>query len=412
MKNVILAGVSLKEERSAFAAAMKECRELILACGMHVVREVTQQSISMDPHTAFRSGKLTELADAIRESQADGIVFLNALRVQTAQRIADVCGVDVIDRTAVILRIFSLRARSKQAKLQTEMARLQYDLPRILSANTEESEHSRSSFNNRGAGEMRSAVIERKYAKRIAALRKELDAISVQKGQDERRRSKTMMKRAAFVGYTNAGKSSLLNACVKRFQSAGSFAFEEDMLFATLDTSVRKITYDKMSFFLYDTVGFVSDLPHELVDAFQSTLDAAVDADLLIHVVDLSDPDHEHKMQVTMDTLRTIHADKIPLLRVFNKCDLLTDGERTESGVLTSCLTGEGIEEMTQKILDLLYPKEDEGIFEIPYDKLGDFQKYAVVLRTKVLDHTDRGMVVQMAGERRYLDIFRHDRRR
>lgn len=411
MKNVVLAGVSLREDRSAFEMSMKECHELILACGMQVVGEVTQQSISMDPHTAFRSGKLVELADEVRDSEADGVVFLNPLRVQTAQRIAETCGVDVIDRTALILRIFSMRARSKQATLQTEMARLQYDLPRVLYANMEESEHSRGSFRNRGAGEMRSAVIERKYAKRIASLRKELEAISVQKGQDERRRSKTMMKRAAFVGYTNAGKSSLLNTCVKKFQSAGSFAFEEDMLFATLDTSVRKITYDKMSFFLYDTVGFVSDLPHELIDAFQSTLDAAVDADLLILVVDLSDPDWEHKMQVTMDTLHTIHADEIPLLRVFNKCDLLTE-EHHENGIMTSCVTGQGIEEMTRKILDMLYPIEDEGDFEIPYARLGDYEKYAVVLRTKVLDHTAQGMIVHMAGERQYLDIFRHDRRR
>lgn len=152
-------------------------------------------------------------------------------------------------------------------------------------------------------------------------------------------------------------------------------------------------------------------MPHELIDAFQSTLDAAVDADLLIHVVDLSDPDWEHKMQVTMDTLHTIHADEIPLLRVFNKCDLLTE-EHHENGIMTSCVTGQGIEEMTRKILDMLYPIEDEGDFEIPYARLGDYEKYAVVLRTKVLDHTAQGMIVHMAGERQYLDIFRHDRRR
>lgn len=410
MKMVVLAGISLRKNRKAFPGAMAECRELIRACDMEVCAEVVQQSESMDPHTAFRSGKLGELAAAVSESGADGVVFLNSLHVQAAQRIASFCGVEVIDRTAVILHIFSRRARSRQAMIQTEMARLKYDLPRVLQERTEDSEHARSSYSNRGAGEMRSAVIERKYAARIAALRRELERISVQRRQDERRRSRLMIRRAALVGYTNAGKSSLLNCCVRMFQSGGSLTAEEDMLFATLDTSVRKITYDRMSFFLYDTVGFVSDLPHELIDAFRSTLDAARDADLLIHVVDISDSDWMHKMEVTMDTLREIHADHIPVLRVFSKIDLAPEAAGSQQGAEVSAVTGQGIRGMMEQVITMLYPKEDEGIFLIPYGKMKDFQRYSPVLRTQVLDHTEEGMVVRMAGEHTYLDIFRHDR--
>lgn len=410
MKNVILAGISLRRRRSSFLSAMAECRELIAACGMHTAAEVVQQSESMDPHTAFRSGKLQELADAVHENGADGVVFLNSLHVQTAMRIAEACGVDVIDRTAVILRIFSQRARSRQAILQTEMARLQYDLPRVLLDHAEQSEHARSSYSNRGSGEMRSAAVERKYAKRIALLRAELERISQRRGQDEKRRSKTLLKRAALVGYTNAGKSSLLNCCVQMFHGEGSLTGTKDMLFATLDTSVRRITYDRRAFFMYDTVGFVSDLPHELVEAFQSTLDAARDADLLIHVVDLSDPDWQHKMEVTMDTLHQIHADGIPLLRVFSKADLVAELPSPSEGIAVSSVSGEGIHEMTERILGMLYPKEEEGIYLIPYQRMGDFQRYCTVLETEVIDHTGDGMVVKMAGERQYLDIFRHDR--
>lgn len=410
MKKTVLAGVCLRRSRGVFRGAMEECRELIRACGMEVCAEVVQQSETMDPHTAFRSGKLSELAASVSESGADSIVFLNSLHVQTAQRIASVCGAEVIDRTALILHIFSKRARSRQAMIQTEMARLKYDLPRVLQERTEDSEHARSSYANRGAGEMRSAVIERKYAARIAALRRELEKISVQRGQDERRRSKMMIRRAALVGYTNAGKSSLLNCCIRRFQSGGSLTAEEDMLFATLDTSVRKITYDRMSFFLYDTVGFVSDLPHELIEAFRSTLDAARDADLLIHVVDITDSNWMHKMEVTMDTLREIHADHIPILRVFTKTDLAPGVAAGMQGARVSAVTGEGIQDLMEQVLKMLYPKEDEGVFLIPYDEMKKFQRYSPVLWTNILDHTENGMVVQMAGEHTYLDTFRQDR--
>ena len=172
MRNAILAGISLKKTRSSFVSAMEECRQLMEACNMTVCGQCTQQSDSMDPHTAFRRGKLQELASMVQETGADGVVFLNRISVQAAERIADICGVDVIDRTSLILEIFSRRARTKNAMLQTEMARLKYDLPRLLNDKKEDSEHARSSFNNRGAGEMRSAVIERRYSRRISALKK------------------------------------------------------------------------------------------------------------------------------------------------------------------------------------------------------------------------------------------------
>lgn len=410
MRNAILAGISLKKTRSSFVSAMEECRQLMEACNMTVCGQCTQQSDSMDPHTAFRRGKLQELASMVQETGADGVVFLNRISVQAAERIADICGVDVIDRTSLILEIFSRRARTKNAMLQTEMARLKYDLPRLLNDKKEDSEHARSSFNNRGAGEMRSAVIERRYSRRISALKKELEKLDGQRGMDEHRRSKTLFKRVALVGYTNAGKSSLLNCFVKKFASLGTLTREEDMLFATLDTSVRKITVNKQSFFLYDTVGFVSDLPHELIDAFKSTLDSAREADILVHVVDYSDADYEEKIAVTMDTLKEIGADHIPLLRVFNKADLVKEERKQNAGLVVSCRTGEGMQDAAEKILSLLYPKEDSGLYLVPYNRLNDFERYKSVLHCDVLGHKEDGMLVHMAGEKKYLDIFRHVR--
>ena len=220
-----------------------------------------------------------------------------------AERISAVAGCNVIDRTALILDIFSSRARSRQAKLQTEMARLQYDLPRLLNSDNDRERERGGGVTNRGSGEMRSAIVARKYQKRIQDLKKELKKIESQRQMDERRRSKTLLRRVALVGYTNAGKSSFMNCLIQNTEASGNEVFEKDMLFATLDTSVRKIVYDKKTFFLYDTVGFVSDLPHTLVEAFKSTLDAARDADLLVEIVDVSDDDYETKMEVTENTL-------------------------------------------------------------------------------------------------------------
>ena len=249
-----------------------------------------------------------DLSIDLEKMDVDLVVFYNSLSVQMAERISAVVGCNVIDRTALILDIFSSRARSRQAKLQTEMARLQYDLPRLLNSDNDRERERGGGVTNRGSGEMRSAIVARKYQKRIQDLKQELKKIESQRQMDERRRSKTLLRRVALVGYTNAGKSSFMNCLIQNTEASGNAVFEKDMLFATLDTSVRKIVYDKKTFFLYDTVGFVSDLPHTLVEAFKSTLDAARDADLLVEIVDVSDDDYETKMEVTENTLREIGA--------------------------------------------------------------------------------------------------------
>lgn len=396
VKNVIIAGTDLKNSRESFSLMMEETKSLCEACGMNVTGEIVQKSRSMDPSTAFRKGKLEELRLMCGELGADGIVFHNALSVQTANRIASVCGVEVIDRTAVILNIFSRRARSRQAKLQTEMARLQYDLPRILSDRDSAGHERGGAAYNRGAGEMRSSLTARKYEARIAVLRKELAKIDQRAGQDERRRAKTLFRRAALIGYTNAGKSSLMNCLLEISGRSGTRVEEKDMLFATLDTSVRKITVQGRSFLLSDTVGFVSDLPHSLIEAFHATLRAAAEADLLIHVIDFSDPEWQTKAEITEQTLTDIGAEGIPVLRVFNKCDLVK-GKKAD-GMMISCRTGYGIKELTVEIIDRLYPEEDSVLCRISYDRMGVAEKYFSLLKSTILEQNDNGMVVRFCG--------------
>lgn len=405
MKNVILAGICLKEDQRSFQSKMDECTALCRAIDYNVVSCITQNARSMDPKFAFRKGKLDELAALVQEEQVSLIVFYNALSVQIAQRIAEVCDCEVIDRTALILDIFSMRARSRQAKLQTELARLQYDLPRVLNSDNDRERERGGTVNNRGSGEMRSQIIARKYQRRIQDLKQELEKIETRRNQDERRRNKILLQRAALIGYTNAGKSSFMNQLLKANTSQGTTVYEEDMLFATLDTSVRRITYDHKAFLLYDTVGFVSDLPHELIDAFHSTLQACKEADLLIHIIDASDPEYQNKIEVTENTLKEIGAQDVPVLRIYNKIDLLEDISSIDD-LCVSAFTGFHMEQAVQTILKRLYPEEECMTCLLPYDRISLFDEYRSVLDIDVASHNEDGMLLTMKGPSRYIRVF------
>ncbi len=402
---VVLAGIDLKNKANGFDYLMDETKNLCEACNYEVVGIITQSANSLDPKTAFRKGKVEECKTLVDEVEAELVIFHNALSIQCANRLANIFDVPVIDRTTLILQLFSLRARSKQAKLQTELARLEYDLPQALTDINEDESHERGgSAYNRGAGEMRSSIIERRYKKRISALKQELKKIQNQYNQDEKRRTKTLLKRVGLVGYTNAGKSSLMNLLLNKTSALGKEVFTKDMLFATLDTSVRSITMKGYQFLLYDTVGFVSDLPHGLIEAFQSTLDAARDADLLLHVIDISDPNWKEKEEITIKTLETIQAGDIPILRIFNKADLIDSKEA--SGIYISCLNKTGIEDLEDKLIEMLYPNEISRKCFIPYDKMALLHKYESLLSIEILESLDEGMKVLVQGEKKYVDVF------
>ena len=221
MKKVILAGICLRSQQKSFASSMGECERLCEACGYEIVEKLTQSSDSIDRNTAFRKGKIEELRLLVENTDAQLVVFFNSLTVQMAHRISEQIGINVIDRTSLILDIFAYRARSRQAKLQVEMARLQYALPKAVSEGGSEERSRGGGVKNRGAGEMRSSVIARTYRNRIAELKKELAEIENRRNRDERRRSKTLLKRVALIGYTNAGKSSLMNSILQECAQNG-----------------------------------------------------------------------------------------------------------------------------------------------------------------------------------------------
>ena len=252
---------------------------------------------------------------------------------------------------------------------------------------------------------MRSSIIAARYQKKISDLKEELRKIEVRRYQDERRRQKTLLKRVALVGYTNAGKSSLLNAILSMQESGGQEVLEQDMLFATLDTSVRMVQSKHKKFLLYDTVGFVSDLPHGLVEAFKSTLDAAREADLLIHVIDAADPSWQEKSAITQETLKEIHADDIPQIHVFNNVDKLAHPERVD-GLAISCYTKEGLDTLLEEIIEMIYPAEESIVCKLGYDKISMFDTYKAILDMDILKYHDDGLVVRITGEKKMLHVF------
>lgn len=318
--------IGLDTGQSNFDYTMNELIELAKANNMQVLDRLDQALDRPNAATYFGKGKVEELANLAAALKATTIVANDELSPSQIKNLTDATKTRVIDRTALILEIFAQRAQSREAKIQVEIAQLQYRLPRLRTADNitlDQQSGGGAGMSNRGAGETQMEMDRRVIQRHISHLRNELKEI--QKSEDTKRsqRDKSAIPTAALVGYTNAGKSTIMNQLVERYGvSADKQVFEKDMLFATLDTSVRQLTLkDQKRFLLSDTVGFVSKLPTQLVEAFKSTLAEAAKADLLIQVIDYSDPHYEEMIKTTESTLHQIGIEDIPMVYVFNKAD-------------------------------------------------------------------------------------------
>lgn len=401
MNKAILVGIDDDSIRD-FDKALVECERLLEADNLELKAVITQKSRKMDPNTALRSGKLEELKEMAKDD-VDVIVFLNNLNEGILNKLMAQIDCPIIDRTALILDIFSSRARSKEAMIQIEMARLKYNMSnRILDSG--DNGHSRGgAFMNRGAGESKSDIIIRNTQKRIAELNKELKKMDKAKHEKDNHRNKSMLKKVALVGYTNAGKSSFMNALLK-LNSKPKEVLSKDMLFATLDASVRNISYENYEFLLFDTVGFVSDLPHELIEAFKSTLSYAKEADLLLNILDASS-DCEHEAEVTRSTLLKIGASDIPIIDIYNKIDLVD--VRDDSRLEISTYTHEGLEKVLDTVIETIYKKEDTKECLIPYSNISLISEYKNKTDISIIEHREDGVMIKISGLNEYLDAFR-----
>ncbi|MBR3038989.1 MAG: GTPase HflX [Clostridia bacterium] len=344
---------------------LEELKALADTAGVNVVHIERQRKRPIDNGTYIGSGKADELRLIGSATEADVFIFDDELTAIQIRNLESILGAPVIDRTMLILDIFATRATTREGKLQVELSQLKYRLPRLLGVGVAMSRQGASGVGMRGPGEKKLEIDRRRIRRRIFELEQELKEIEKQRSVRRSVREKSEVPIVALVGYTNAGKSTLLNVLSE------SDVLAEDKLFATLDPVVRSITLPNGTpCLLSDTVGFINKLPHELVEAFKSTLEEVRNADLILHVVDASCPYYEVQMRVTEQVLESLGAADTPVIEVYNKCDLNTAIPRTrERAVAISAKTGMGIDALSAAIETELNRTQQRVELVIPYDK-------------------------------------------
>ena len=382
ISRVLLVGVNV-DDNTEFETSMEELESLAEACEMEVAAKIEQNLSSLNPAYYIGSGKVKEVQETVEQMDLDYVIFDETLSPSQLKNLQKEVGVPIMDRTNLILEIFSRRAKTREARLQVESANLQYMLPRLVGMREALGRQAGASgsMSNKGTGEKQIELDRRKIEKRISELRRELEAIEHDRNTQRKRRNDSSLPQVALVGYTNAGKSTLMNKMVETYVGKEEkMVVARDMLFATLDTTVRKINQnDRKDFLLSDTVGFISKLPHGLVKAFRSTLDEVRYADLLLQIVDASDEHYREHIQVTEETLRELGAEKIPCIYVMNKADLIMAKEELPridgNKIFMSARDGIGLQELLQMIKKRVFSGNREGIFLIPYEK-GEIVSY------------------------------------
>ncbi|MDD3819775.1 GTPase HflX [bioreactor metagenome] len=363
--------VGLESDRIEAREAASLLRELSGLASSLGVEPVTTMMVKLREKTAnllLGSGKADEIAAAAKAEGVDSIIFDHPLSPIQQRNWEKLTGLKVYDRAELIIKIFSARALTREAGLQVELARLEYALPRLAHSYEELSRQRGGRYGTKGSGEQKIELDRRSIERRIHELKEELKVVRKSRDVQRKRRQRLPLPRAAIVGYTNAGKSSLLNAMTK------AEVLAEDKLFATLDPTTRRLCLGSgASLLLTDTVGFVRNLPHGLVEAFKATLEEASSADLLIHVVDGADPERERQMATTRQVLSEIGAGSLPHILVLNKTDLvdsetLMDWRRTHPEALSvSAKTGAGLEDLAARIEDELSSDMQELKLLIPH---------------------------------------------
>jgi len=383
-ERAVLVGVELRHRRSLLPLeeSLRELARLAETAGLEVVGQVTQKLNRPNPSTFVGKGKLEEIKALVEQTKANVIIFDDELTPRHQRELEKFFGdkVRVIDRTVLILDIFAQRAQTKEGALQVELAQLEYRLPRLTRAWTHLERQAGGGGGRagraggvglRGPGEKQLELDRREINKRIAVLKRELEKVRAHRQRYRSRRRKNRLPVVALVGYTNAGKSTLLN------RLSGANVYADDKLFATLDPTTRRVELPGGHIALFtDTVGFIQKLPTTLVAAFRATLEEIAEADLLLHVIDIAHPQAAAQAEAVIRTLREIKADHIPILTVLNKIDLLPDPEAAREAlkafpgaVAISALTGEGIPELLQAVADQLYARYTPVEVLLPYDQ-------------------------------------------
>jgi GTP-binding protein HflX len=392
--------------------ALDELAGLASAAGGDAVLRVQQERAKPDPATFLGSGKITSLAAACGEARVDVVIFDNELSPAQLRNLEAALDRRVIDRTQLILDIFARRARTREGKLQVELAQLKYLMPRLIGSSDALSRLG-GGIGTRGPGETKLETDRRRIRHRISVLTQEIETVRRRRSQLRERRHKAAVPIVALVGYTNAGKTTLFNSLT------GDEAVASNALFVTLDPLVRRVRLpDRRELLVSDTVGFIERLPHTLVAAFRATLEEVAEADLLLHVIDAAAPDRERHIAAVQAVLSEVGADRVPIIDVFNKCDRLDPGERARlvavyPGALTaSALTGAGREDViaameTRLALDTVTVSFDfDPRDEAERKLIGELYRLGRILRHV---SAETHVTIEAQIPRRLLDRFRKD---
>ncbi len=381
MEKVIIVGVKLSDiSDEIFKDELEELKNLASACEMETVEYVTQNLETFNNNTYVGSGKVEEIKTIINSYDCDGIVFNDELTPSQISILSDMFDVSLYDRTFLILEIFRRRAKTKEAQLQVELASLKYTLPRLagLRKGLSRQRGAGGGFaHGRGAGETKLELDRRISSDRIASIKRELDNLKDLRKQQRIKRKKNDMKVVSLVGYTNSGKSTTMNTLLKYSKGIKKEVLEKDMLFATLETSTRLIDNEKGKFLLTDTVGFVNKLPHQLVEAFKSTLEEVSESDLIVHVVDSSNNNFEKQIAVTNNVLKELGTANIPIVYAFNKLDknesyVYIPSQYVEA-VRISASKDININMLIEMIIKHLYRDYHDVRLFLPYEKQKEF---------------------------------------
>jgi len=404
-RKVFLVGLTTSQANLTYE--LEELGNLAKANNLDPVETFTQKLERPNPATYFGKGKVEEISAAVTTYDVDMIVANDELTPSQIRNLEKATNATVVDRTGLILDIFAQRAQTKVAQLQVQLARLQYQLPRLRTSMSitldQQTGAGGGGFTSRGAGETKLEQSRRRITAQMVHIRQEL--ADLEKGETTRsaQRQNNDLPNVALVGYTNAGKSTLMNRLLARFGIGASNddskqVFEKDMLFATLNTTVRQLTLpDKKQFLLSDTVGFVSKLPHSLVAAFKSTLQEAASADLLLHVVDVSDPHYQDMMTTTNKTLQEIGVSGRPTITVYNKADrteLVFPEVTGENAITISALDIASQDALIDLIKQHVFKDVAVVNLHIPFDK-GNVQAQLAAKHTFLQeDYDDTGTLI------------------
>ncbi len=390
MKKALLVGLDYYKANK-INIYMQELKALVETLNIEVFDSITQDAKQASPQFKIGTGKVQELKTLVNEHHLDLIIFNDELTGSQVRNLEDVIGVPVVDRTLLILDIFAKRAKTKEAMLQVEVAQLKYLLPRLTSLHAS-FEKQQGGIGSRGPGEKKIEMDRRKIENELNTLEKSLKSVVTVRQSNRRYRQKSLIKTVAIVGYTNAGKSTLMNTLIKHSMNADGNTkdvFVKDQLFATLETTSRRIEIPNTKpFLLTDTIGFVSNLPHDLIEAFKSTLEEIKEADLLLHVVDFSNPYYFDQITTTQKVLDELGASDIETLYVFNKIDL-TDNfvpHGFTPAVKISLTEDINIDLLISQIRTLLTKDDKIVTYKIPFSQ-GDLVN-TLIEHTEIINQT------------------------